>query len=49
MAVEGDELNMVAYGVMMLQTHFATAINALNFKPQPASTVNVLGTAKLGS
>ncbi len=47
MAVEGDELKMVGYRVMMLQTHLATAVIAL--KHQPASTVNVLGTAKLVS
>lgn len=46
MAVEGDELNMVGYSVM-LQTHLATAVIAL--KHQPASAVNVLGTAKLVS
>ena len=47
MAVEGDELNMVGYNVMMLQTHLATAVIA--WKHQPASAVNVLGTAKLVS
>jgi len=44
MAVEGDELEMVGHGV---QTHLATAV--IFSKHQPASTANVLGTAKLVS